>query len=264
MAKDLRPLGDRVSRTTWPNTPCPACGDGLLAVEVLVTVEAARSARGHDTWEPDMIRGTFHGALRCGLASCNEPVVVSGDFVVGPDRAADGSWFGGYDDFFRLRYAQPALAIVGCPHGTPDTVREAVAAVARIVWTDPGSAANRLRLATEELLTAQKIRRFEVVQGKRRRIKPTNASRSSARTTRRPATRSWRSSGSATRAATPPRSTPRTSLQAPTSSDTPCVCSTTPRRGSSSNSYGGQTRLMACPGRSGAALRDRSAVLSRP
>ena len=172
MAKDLRPLGDWVSKTTWPNTPCPACGDGVLAVDSLVTVEAAESARwhGHENWDPDMIRGAFHGALRCGLTSCGEPVVVSGDFIVGPDVAVDGSWFGEYDEFFRLRYAQPALPIVQCPDATPDTVRDAAAAAARVVWTDPGSAANRLRFATEGLLTAQKIRRFEVVGGKRRRI----------------------------------------------------------------------------------------------
>ncbi|MSW65584.1 MAG: hypothetical protein F2825_11935, partial [Actinobacteria bacterium] len=69
--------------------------------------------------------------------------------MVGPDRAADGSWFGDYDDFFRLRYAQPALPVLDCPTGTPDPVREAIAAASRVVWTDPGSAAKRLRLATE-------------------------------------------------------------------------------------------------------------------
>ncbi len=44
-----------------------------------------------------------------------------------------------------------------------------MAAASQLVWADPGAAANRLRLATEELLTAQRVPRTAVVQGKPQR-----------------------------------------------------------------------------------------------
>lgn len=96
--------------------------------------------------------------------------LVAGEYKVDADKEPGGPWFGDYADFLRLRHAQPALRLVDCPDGTPETVLAAVAGASRVVWSDPGSAANRLRVATEELLTAQGVARYRNAKGKRLRI----------------------------------------------------------------------------------------------
>lgn len=42
------------------------------------------------------------------------------------------------------------------------------------MWIDRGAAANRLRLAIEEILTAQRVRRFDTAPGRKRRRLPTH------------------------------------------------------------------------------------------
>jgi hypothetical protein len=176
MAQTLRILADWVEPDAWPHALCPSCEQGHLNSEPLVTVPTADAERlrGDDDWEPDWITGSFHGVLRCSLASCAEPVVVSGDYKVDMELAPDGKWFGAYAPFVRLRYAQPALSMITCPDATPDAAKAAIAAASLVVWIDPGAAANRLRLAIEEILTAQRVRRFNTAPGRKRRRLPTH------------------------------------------------------------------------------------------
>ncbi|MFE5258113.1 DUF4145 domain-containing protein [Streptomyces coelicoflavus] len=49
------------------------------------------------------------------------------------------------------------------PDSCPAPVKDRVQDAARVIWADAGSAANRLRSAIEELLTAQKIPRTKLV-----------------------------------------------------------------------------------------------------
>lgn len=52
------------------------------------------------------------------------------------------------------------------PDRCPNEVRERIEEAARLIWADPASAANRLRSAIEELLTAQKVPRTRLVAKK--------------------------------------------------------------------------------------------------
>ena len=61
----------------------------------------------------------------------------------------------------------PALQIIVLPVNTPSAVAERVAEAATVLWADPSAAANRLRLAIEELLTALRVRRTQIIHGKR-------------------------------------------------------------------------------------------------
>jgi hypothetical protein len=56
------------------------------------------------------------------------------------------------------------------PDKTPETVRRAVEAASTLLWTDPGAAGNRLRFAIEELLTAHRVRRYSVKNGRQNRL----------------------------------------------------------------------------------------------
>lgn len=172
MAQDLRLLTGWMLESEWPHTSCPVCGAGSLAPESILSVEAAASSnhRNHDAWEPDWIRGTFHGVLRCSVGRCNEPVTVAGDYKVDMVKAPGGGWYGDYEAFYRLRYALPALPLLSPPDKTPETVQRAVEAASALLWTDPGAAGNRLRFAIEELLTAQQVRRYSVKNGRQNRL----------------------------------------------------------------------------------------------
>lgn len=173
MAQDLKLLDQWVTKGEWPHVACPSCGDGSLAIEKFEDAEtaASRNARDHEAWEPEWISGTFTGTLKCARSACAEPVVVAGDMKVDMRTAANGAWYGEYDEFYRLRFAWPALTLVETPAATPNEVTSAIMAASACLWVDPNSAANRLRFAIELLLTQQKVKRFAVTRnGKRARL----------------------------------------------------------------------------------------------
>ncbi|GAA5031859.1 DUF4145 domain-containing protein [Terrabacter aeriphilus] len=129
-----------------------------------------RSASARKTFivseDPMSLDGTFAGWLRC--ASCHERVAVAGDWCVDYDVIVNVTEdYGSYYDAYKLRYAQPPLQLLICPKGVPESVMNSVTAAGALVWVDPAAAANRLRLATEELLTALKIPRYTT--GKKRK-----------------------------------------------------------------------------------------------
>ncbi|QOC94725.1 DUF4145 domain-containing protein [Micromonospora craniellae] len=158
-----------------PDLICPTCRIGRLTVPKpwvtggdAATTEARRQRP--DDFEPDWITGVFTGILECPRDTCQERIAVTGGWrlAISPDAA------GPYLDVVRLTYARPALILVDCPPGTPDRVTAACRAAAEIVWVDPSGAANRLRVAVEELLTAQGVPRTASPRspgGRRRRIK---------------------------------------------------------------------------------------------
>lgn len=164
MTGSLRPLCDWIDQAEWPHVTCPVCGEGRATAEAFSRVSsgAVESLKEHEGWDPDWDSGAFHGLLRCGLPKCREPVLVVGEFRIESEVQSVDAWRGGYASLLRLRFAQPSLVLLDCPAGTPEAVVRAVAAAAALVWADPGAAANRLRLAIEELLTAQDVPRLEV------------------------------------------------------------------------------------------------------
>jgi hypothetical protein len=170
MAEDLRRLDRWMLKDSWPLVPCPACPDGHLVPDE-IKVEASESTNkiyATRNYPPTVLSGTFHGLLRCAVNSCRETVAVAGDYDVDVD--VDDSGDTHVADFVRLRFAVPALKIIRPPPRTPKTVSEAIDSAARIIWADPGAAANRLRFAIDELLTAYGMPRFRNANGKRLRL----------------------------------------------------------------------------------------------
>lgn len=169
MAEDIRHLDRWVRKDRWPHVACPACLAGHLALEVIEPVASERSLRVFNRWgNPVDLSGTFHGVLRCAIPTCRETVAIVGDYCVDPDVEEDGRT--SEHDFFRLRYATPALKILLPPAGAPEPVIKAIDSAAAVVWADANAAANRLRVAIDELLTAYGMPRFRNSGGKRRRI----------------------------------------------------------------------------------------------
>ncbi|MBF5033049.1 DUF4145 domain-containing protein [Micromonospora sp. ANENR4] len=164
MVHPLLPLAEEFEEV--PDLRCPTCKSGhLIRQEPFVLRGDAASEQVKrvrpDVFEPDMIDGVFTGFLTCGRPTCGEHVAVAGGWRVGHPATYEEEE---YPDSFRLSYAQPALILVDCPAGTPESVVQACRAAARIVWVDPAGAAGRLRLAVEELLTAQKVSQARITR----------------------------------------------------------------------------------------------------
>lgn len=68
-------------------------------------------------------------------------------------------WGPVYDNYYRLQMTVPPLPIMQTPERCPELVKDAVANAARVIWVDPSAAANRLRIAIEQLLDAKRIPR---------------------------------------------------------------------------------------------------------
>jgi hypothetical protein len=172
MPQNLRLLDAWIPSDAWPHIACPVCFDGSLNPHSLTHQESAESKRwhGHENWEPEFIEGTFQGLLRCNRPTCEETISVAGDYSVGRPLAPVGNWDADWADFYRLRYARPALTLMTCPEGTPETVSSAIQSASEVIWLDPGASANRLRVAVEELLTDKHVRRFRTANGKRSRL----------------------------------------------------------------------------------------------
>jgi Domain of unknown function (DUF4145) len=169
VAEDLRHLDRWVRKDRWPHVACPVCHAGHLALDRIEAVPSARSSRIYETTHlPPDLSGTFHGLLMCAIPTCRETVAIAGDYGVDPDLEDDGTT--GLFDFFRLRFATPALKIILPPTRTPEAVTRAIDSAATIMWADPNAAANRLRIAIDELLTAYGVPRFQNADGKRWRI----------------------------------------------------------------------------------------------
>lgn len=139
MARDLKQLDGWIDEAKWPVIDCPTCNDGFLVEEAFYKVQSGESSRGrdNDNWEPDWTGGTFHGHLKCARADRGETVTVGGDYKVDALVAPNGSWYGHYGDFLRLRFALPSLSLLEIPKGTPANVRSAIGDASQVVWVDP-------------------------------------------------------------------------------------------------------------------------------
>jgi hypothetical protein len=169
VAEDLRQFDRWVREDRWPHVACPVCLVGHLALAALERVASERSTRTFNiTHLPEDLSGSFHGLMRCAIPTCRETVAIAGDYCVDVDFDDDGKSF--YCDLFRLRFATPALKIIQPPPDTPEPVVKAIGSAAAIIWADPNAAANRLRVAIDELLTAYHRPRFQNSNGKRQRI----------------------------------------------------------------------------------------------
>jgi hypothetical protein len=172
VAEDLRQLDNWIPEDRWPHVACPVCLDGHLAVKTIEPVVSAHHQRVFDiTGIPEDLSGTFHGVMRCAVRSCREAVAIAGDYCVDFDPEGDDRDAGGrYCNFFRLRFATPALKIISIPPNTPKPVVKSIESAAVVIWADANAPANRLRVAIDELLTAFRVPRFQISNGKRLRM----------------------------------------------------------------------------------------------
>lgn len=159
---DLHALADWFADDAWPDIRCPVCRKGDLAKVDATVVESAESSRlhSHEAWEPEWIRGHFTAHLRCQRSACEETVVALGQMKVDYGDSWDESWESQYATYLQVLQILPAPPIADIVASCPQAVLERLDGAARVIWSDPSAAANRLRYAVERVLDDQGVVRM--------------------------------------------------------------------------------------------------------
>lgn len=146
-----------------PHWTCPTCNEGSLEVipREVKKWETAASVieRGMDDWEPDWRRGTFHLVIKCSRDWCGERVVVTG--VITWEHHDEGETVR-----FAPKCFEPALNIIQVPDKAPRSIHRTVHIAGALLFADPSSSGNKVRIAVEQLMDHFKVKRFEK-RGKR-------------------------------------------------------------------------------------------------
>lgn len=153
---------------------CPSCGKGRLKVQQGSfshhETKSSRSSHGHEAFDFDWVDYVFSCILECTNSNCKEVVSSLGSGGVDQDYTTDenGEYDVEYYDFFRPKFFHPHLKIFAPPKNSPESVSGELDVSFSLVFSDPSSAANHVRIALENLLTELRIKRFNSSNGKRK------------------------------------------------------------------------------------------------
>ena len=122
----------------------------------------SKAAHNEDWWDPEFIELTFSCLFRCSNALCKESVACTGVGSVQQDYGYDenGETEVTYNEYFRPMFFWPHLKFFRFPKATPENVASEISKSFELVFADPPSAANHIRIALEHLLTVLKVKRF--------------------------------------------------------------------------------------------------------
>lgn len=155
-----------------PSWPCPACGKGILQLKKESFLHGERvhtRDHSHEFFEPEWIEYVYACLFECSNNHCKEVVSSTGtgkvDWEVSYDENGEPEQT--YKDYFRPKYFDPPLRIIDMPASCPQSVADPITESFRLLFASPSAAANNIRIAIENLLTELKIKRFNLVKGKR-------------------------------------------------------------------------------------------------
>lgn len=151
---------------------CPSCRNGMLQVQdgTFHQSETKESKQAHDhpAWEPEWIEFIYCCLFKCTNSACEDVVSSSGKGRVEEEYSYDenGQTQRDYEEYFTPHYFTPHLKVFSCPEGTPEEVEKEIDKSFSLLFSDPSSSANHIRIALEHLLTHLKIRRFTRSNGR--------------------------------------------------------------------------------------------------
>jgi hypothetical protein len=155
---------------------CPTCNSSALKVvdkQFIKKHNSATEINYHEDWfdSPEMIVYTFTTLLSCTNPQCKEVVSCSGTGYVEEEYYTEyGHSERRYVDCFKPVFFYPPLHIFTIPDDTPENVKDAIISSFSLVFNNQSATANQIRIALECLLTHLKVKRFETVKGKRKRL----------------------------------------------------------------------------------------------
>lgn len=162
MPVDRKLWNQPLTRTEAPLWPCATCRAGLITLEkdslVAEQTAVSQQASREEWWDPDMYRGRFIAALRCGNRKCKDLTTVAGDVVVEEDYDVEQQqvW---REEQLLPRFFSPGPNLINLPADVPEEVAEDIRVACQIVWAEPAAAGNRIRTAVERLLDNRGMRR---------------------------------------------------------------------------------------------------------
>lgn len=152
---------------------CPICNKGLLKVKPDTfhqqETKSSREGPQHPGWEPDWITYIYSCLFECTNPGCKDIVSSSGlggleeEFFYDEQGQTDRN----YEEYFKPEYFTPHLKIFNISKGTPEAVENEINKSFSLLFIDPSSSANHIRVALEHLLTHLKIKRFTTSNNKR-------------------------------------------------------------------------------------------------
>ncbi|MEB5924749.1 DUF4145 domain-containing protein [Franconibacter daqui] len=136
--------------------PCPNCHQQTLQIipETFIEKEThqTKNIYGEDWFEPEMIELIFSCMAQCARAKCGEVVACSGVGRVEQDYDPESGV--GYYKAYRPVSFVPPLHPIEITENCPDEIEEPLIGSFSVYLSQPGSAANLIRIAVERLLTA--------------------------------------------------------------------------------------------------------------
>lgn len=170
MDRKLLKLPFSLNRT--PFWVCPTCLKGVLQIKKdTFAKEERRDSRNHshEAWEPEWIEYVYTCLLECTNDQCKEVVASTGIGSVESDLYQDskGDLAQDFSELFTPKYFEPHLRLFTIPTGCAKSVSIPLNESFRLFFSTPSAASNNVRIAIENLLTELKVRRFNVVRGRR-------------------------------------------------------------------------------------------------
>jgi hypothetical protein len=142
--------------TDWPWFPCPTCKRGglILKNDSLVKEESIISER--EQYSSPFEYGKFHCILKCRISTTCEVVRILGEWNT-EERFDECGQFITFFDRLNPKSFVPPLPLIESSDPWPQVVRERIDVAAKLLWTNPSSAANQLRSVVEGLMDDQGI-----------------------------------------------------------------------------------------------------------
>ena len=139
-----------------PNWVCPSCHSTSLTIQegtfhyAALPESVARWQEPEGEYEDILL--VFSCLLKCERTRCGTVVAVSGSGGVHQNHGEDGDE--PHYELFHARHFTPALPAFTVPPNCPQNVAQPVVQSFGLFLNAPGSAANAIRIALEELMTA--------------------------------------------------------------------------------------------------------------
>lgn len=152
-----------------PNWVCPTCTKGTLKIkkDSFTREESAYSLKnslknseyGYLALELSYV---YTCILVCSNEDCNEVVVSTGTGGISPEFDEGGELIEEEVDYLCPKYFQPSLKIIQIPQKCSQNLTNSLNESFKLFFSSPSSAANNVRIALEELLTALNVNRFTI------------------------------------------------------------------------------------------------------
>lgn len=161
------------SNIKWP---CPNCNNAALSFvkEKLFYDETAESKEMQKTeeyWDFEWITYNVTGVFVCN--NCKNQTMFTGTGTVHHYQSYDpinNEYDEGYYKIYEPLFFQPTLNLFIIPEKCPEMVKNEIMSSFRLFWFDLSSCANKIRVALEILMDSQKVKKTNVVSGKKKRI----------------------------------------------------------------------------------------------